>query len=68
MRRLLLSAVAMFVALASLSAQTFDNYFTDNTLRIDYTFAGNSSEQYIALRELSSTEGGDIWLPWLVLE
>lgn len=57
MRRLLLSAVAMFVALASLSAQTFDNYFTDNTLRIDYTFAGNSSEQYIALRELSSTEG-----------
>ncbi len=57
MKRLLLSAVAMFVALSSLSAQTFDNYFTDNTLRIDYTFAGNSSEQYIALRELSSTEG-----------
>lgn len=57
MKRLILSAVAIFAALASLSAQTFETNFTDNTLRIDYTFAGNSSEQYIALRELSATEG-----------
>lgn len=57
MKRLILSAVAILTALASLSAQTFETNFTDNTLRIDYTFAGNSSEQYIALRELSATEG-----------
>ncbi|MBO7264814.1 MAG: peptidase M64 [Alistipes sp.] len=57
MKRLILSAVAIFAALASLSAQAFETNFTDNTLRIDYTFAGNSSEQYIALRELSATEG-----------
>ena len=28
-------------------AQSFEQYFEDNTLRLDYVFAGNSSEQHI---------------------
>ncbi len=34
-------------------AQNFDDYFTDKTLRIDYTFAGNEAKQMIAVDELS---------------
>lgn len=33
-------------------AQSFDQYFEDNTLRLDYVFAGNSSEQHIYLEQL----------------
>lgn len=33
-------------------AQDFSTYFTDKTLRIDYNFAGNASEQHIAVDEL----------------
>ena len=57
MKRLALLAFSLLFALTSLSAQSFEEYFADQTLRIDYTFSGNNSEQYIALRELSSTQG-----------
>ena len=57
MRRLLLLTLSLLAIIGTTSAQEFDKCFTDKTLRIDYTFAGNSSEQYIALRDLSSTEG-----------
>lgn len=33
-------------------AQVFEDYFTDQTLRIDYIFAGNASQQEIAVDEL----------------
>ncbi len=33
-------------------AQKFDSYFTDATLRIDYVFAGNANQQWIAVDEL----------------
>ena len=33
-------------------AQSFEQYFEDNTLRLDYVFAGNSSEQHIYLEQL----------------
>lgn len=33
-------------------AQQFDNYFEDKTLRLDYIFAGNSSEQHAFLSEI----------------
>ena len=33
-------------------AQDFDQYFEDNTLRIDYVMAGNASEQHIYLDQL----------------
>ncbi len=36
----------------SLQAQSFDDYFEDATLRLDYIFAGNASEQHIYLQEL----------------
>ena len=55
MRRLLLFAMACVMSM-SLYAQDFDTHFEDATLRIDYTFMGNASEQYVALRDMSSTE------------
>lgn len=55
MRRLLLFAMACVMSV-SLYAQEFDVNFKDATLRIDYTFIGNASEQYVALRDMSSTE------------
>lgn len=36
------------------NAFDFEEYFTDRTLRIDYTFAGNQSQQSIYLDELKS--------------
>ena len=43
----------MLIGLNSATAQHFDDYFADQTLRIDYTFIGNSHEQHVALREMS---------------
>ena len=34
-------------------AQRFEDYFTDATLRIDYTFSGNAKHQEIALDKLN---------------
>lgn len=56
MRKLLFCLFAV-LGIQSLSAQMFDTNFEDSTLRIDYTFAGNTQEQYVALNNLSSTEG-----------
>jgi len=50
-------AVWMLLASANLQAQKFEDYFIDQTLRIDYIFTGNDHEQQIALDELSSTPG-----------
>ncbi len=36
-----------------MQAQNFDDYFVDKTLRIDYTFAGNKTQQMIAVDELN---------------
>lgn len=44
----LLSAVAF--------AQDFSTHFSDKTLRIDYIFAGNAEQQFVALDELASFE------------
>ena len=54
MKRLILFVVALF-ATSTLSAQQFEATFEDATLRLDYTFMGNASEQYIAISKLSST-------------
>ena len=46
----------MIVAIATTvaaSAQSFDAKFDDATLRLDYTFMGNATEQYIAIADLS---------------
>lgn len=38
----------------TIEAQNFNDFFTDNTLRIDYTFAGNKQEQHIAVDQLNA--------------
>ena len=49
---LLAMAFILSCRFTSVSAQSFDQYFEDNTLRLDYVFAGNSSEQHIYLDQL----------------
>lgn len=55
MRKLLVFAVAI-ISSTALFAQSFSDNFDDATLRVDYTFAGNADEQFVALRGLSSTD------------
>ena len=45
--------MAMLMASGTIKAQNFDDYFTDKTLRVDYTFAGNQKQQMIAVDELN---------------
>ena len=45
----LLFAMALSV---NVKAQNFDDYFTDNTLRLDYSFAGDRNHQNIYVDEL----------------
>lgn len=45
------------VAVSTVSAQNFSEWFADRTLRIDYVFAGNAESQIVALDELASMEG-----------
>lgn len=40
------------MAVLSVKAQVFDEYFEDKTLRIDYIFSGTDSTQHIAVDEL----------------
>ena len=39
-----------------LHAQSFEDYFEDATLRLDYVFAGNAKEQHIYLQELKKQD------------
>ena len=39
-----------------LHAQSFEDYFEDATLRLDYVFAGNVKEQHIYLQELKKQD------------
>lgn len=51
MHRILL--IIIFISLAiDVKAIAFDSYFEDNTLRIDYIFSGNISQQFIAVKQL----------------
>lgn len=56
MRKILFIAVAI-ISSTALFAQDFDTHFDDATLRINYTFAGNATEQYVALSDMSKSEG-----------
>ena len=42
---------SLVILWSATNAQTFSEHFTDNTLRIDYTFVGNATNQLIALDE-----------------
>ena len=57
MRRFLTLVALLVASTAILSAQKFDENFSDSTLRLDYTFLGNASEQHVALRDISETDG-----------
>lgn len=48
----LLGFVVLAVLTLTASAQRYDDYFTDRTLRLDYIFSGNAENQKIALDEL----------------
>lgn len=47
-----ITAVLLFHCTA-ISAQRFDDFFTDNTLRLDYSFAGDTGKQDIFVDELN---------------
>ena len=50
MKRLL--TLILLCCVQQMYAQNFDRYFSDQTLRIDYTFTGNTFHQEIAIDEL----------------
>lgn len=56
MKRFIIATTALLCYLG-VNAQNFDSYFEDNTLRIDYTFSGDSAIQKIYLDELNKTPG-----------
>lgn len=47
MKRMILSlaTMAMLMAPGTIKAQNFDDYFTDKTLRVDYTFAATRNSR-----------------------
>ncbi len=55
MKRLskLIFTALLLSACTATKAQRFDDYFTDNTLRLDYIFAGDTSHQAIYVDELN---------------
>lgn len=52
MRRKIVLILALSISMMA-AAQDFGTYFTDRTLRLDYTFAGNAAHQLIALDQAS---------------
>ena len=56
MKKFLLFAALLLVAIDTY-AQSFNDYFCNETLRVDYIFSGNTSQQMVALDELSSFDG-----------
>jgi hypothetical protein len=46
--------ILLTLSFSSAGAQDFEDYFEDRTLRIDYTFAGDSARQDIYVDELSA--------------
>lgn len=51
MKKTVLTLICLLTAFTA-SAQSFDEYFTDQTLRIDYIFSGTATTQHIAVNEL----------------
>ncbi|MBR5877628.1 MAG: peptidase M64, partial [Alistipes sp.] len=56
MKKIMFLAIAMLFCVASF-AQDFSAHFVEKTLRIDYIFAGNAEQQFVALNELSEFDG-----------
>ncbi|MDE6000099.1 MAG: IgA Peptidase M64, partial [Bacteroidaceae bacterium] len=47
---------SLLLLVQNVSAQRFEDYFEDATLRLDYVFAGNYQEQHIYLQELKKQD------------
>lgn len=54
-KRPLMTLLCCSMLTTAATAQRFADFFEDNTLRIDYTFAGNSEQQHIYVDELNKT-------------
>ena len=54
MNKILIIIVLSIASFIDVSAQKFEDYFEDRTLRLDYTFSGNHAQQQIYLDELVS--------------
>lgn len=39
--------ILQVLCIGTIMAQTFENYFENKTLRVDYIFSGNATQQYI---------------------
>ena len=50
-KRFIISTLCLFSFLCA-NSQQYEKYFSDSTLRIDYTFSGNAKQQNISLDEL----------------
>lgn len=53
MKKFLFGAVGCIMGLMPMQAQTFEEFFTEQTLRIDYQFVGNVSKQAVCVDKLS---------------
>ncbi|KAA6350400.1 hypothetical protein EZS27_002245 [termite gut metagenome] len=53
MKKKQIFVICLFFVVTDINAQIFTEYFTNNTLRIDYVFTGNASQQAVYLDELS---------------
>ena len=54
--QIILLALVMLMNGMMAMAQSFDEYFEDNTLRLDYIFAGNAQKQSIYLEDLKKQD------------
>ncbi|MBO5860348.1 MAG: peptidase M64 [Alistipes sp.] len=57
MKKFIFLTLCATFSILSVVAQSFDAHFQNATLRIDYVFAGNSSQQMIAIDELAQFSG-----------
>ena len=53
MKKITIALALLAIVCSPTYAQSFDNYFEDNTLRIDYQFAGDARHQEIAVDQLN---------------
>ena len=56
MKRTFLLLTLLYVCI-SINAQSFSDYFEENTLRIDYTISGDATHQVIAVDQLNTIPG-----------
>lgn len=56
MRKTIITFIIALMAMTC-TAQNFNDYFSGNTLRLDYVFAGDRNSQAIYVDQLTQTPG-----------